>query len=141
MSRVVPTHSHCTQDLGLGPIEPCDVPTALLPFCTSQIGVTRKLLRVQLPTACHNEGMKQYDSSRDTTPYCFHLDIKPLTTTLWRQPSRQFFIHQRVYPSNFLHSNLTVRILRGDTKSKALQNPRQMTSLPLPLSTDTVTPS
>jgi len=35
----------------------------------------------------------------DSTHYCLHLDIKPLTATLWLQPSNQFFI-QIVQPSN-----------------------------------------
>lgn len=89
--------------------------------CTSQIDVTWKSAGgATSHCLCHIEGIKHYDSLRDTTHYCFHFVTKPLTVTPWMQPSCQFFIHQRVYPSNFLHSNLIVGMLGGDIISKAL---------------------
>ena len=35
-----------------------------------------------------------------------HLDIDPLTTTLWMWPSNQFLIHRTVHPSNLYFPNL-----------------------------------
>lgn len=83
------------------------------------------LLGMQLHTAyVIMKVIKQFDSLRDTTHYCFHLATKPLTITPWMQLSCQCFIHQRVYHSNLLHANLIIRMLGGDTVSKALQKPR-----------------
>ena len=52
-----------------------------------------------------------------------HLDIAPLTTSLWMQPSKQFPIHWTVHPSNPPLSDLERRMLWG-TVSKALQKCR-----------------
>jgi len=43
-----------------------------------------------------------------------HLDIEPLTTTLWLRPSNQFLSHQTVHPSNLYFSNLERRMLSTD---------------------------
>ena len=66
-----------------------------------------------------------------------HLDIKPLTTTLWMQLSNQFLIHLTVHPSNPYLSNLERRVL-WVTLLKGLQKSRWMTSIAFPLSTDVV---
>jgi len=42
-----------------------------------------------------------------------HLDIEPLTATLWLRPSNQFLTHRTVHPSNPWLSNLERRMLWG----------------------------
>ena len=46
------------------------------------------------------------------TPYVIHLylDLEPLTTALWLQPSNQFLTHQIVLLSNPYLSNLEIRM-------------------------------
>ena len=50
-----------------------------------------------------------------------HLNIEPLTTTFWLQPSNQFLLLQTVHPSNSYLPNLERRMLWG-TVSKAPHN-------------------
>jgi len=62
-----------------------------------------------------------------------HLDIEPLTTTLWLWPSHQFLIHWIVHPSNPSLSNLKLRMWQ-ETTPKTLQKSKQMTSVAFPFS-------
>jgi len=112
--------------------------------CTTQLGVICKLaegalnLVMSLMKILNSTGPSM-DPSGTPPVTNLHLDIKPLTTTLWLQPSNQFLIHPTVHPSNPYLPNLERRMLWG-TVLKALQKSRQITSIALPLSTDAVTP-
>jgi len=138
---VAPTQ---VQDPALGLVEPHEVHTAplldlvqvpldgMLSFwlvnCTAQLGVICKLaegtlsLTMSLMKILNNSGpsMDPWGTALVTS---IHLDIKPLTTTLWLRPSNQFLIHQTVHPSNPYLSSLERRMLWG-TVSKALQMSR-----------------
>ena len=50
------------------------------------------------------------DSWRSPIITSLHLDIEPLTTALWLQPSEQFFIHWIAQHSNKYVPNLEIRI-------------------------------
>ena len=67
-----------------------------------------------------------------------HLDIDPMTTTLWIWPSKQFFSHWIVYPSNLYLSNLEMRC-GMEPCQKPCTNPDSCLSVAFPFSIGTVT--
>ena len=102
--------------------------------CTTQLGVICKLAEGALdPTVCvslmnilHSAG-PNIDPRGTPIVTILHLDIDPLTATLWLRPSNRFLIHPTVHPSNPYLSNLERRMLWG-TVLKALQKSRGITS-------------
>ena len=74
------------------------IPSLCAIDCTAQLGAVSKLLRVlliSLPVSLIKV-LKSTTPKTDPqgTPLItsLHLDVEPLTTTLWLQPSKQFFI-------------------------------------------------
>ncbi|KAK4810808.1 hypothetical protein QYF61_008780 [Mycteria americana] len=67
--------------------------------------------------------MKILNSTGSRTPLVtgFHLDIEPLTRSLWTQPSSQFLIHLTVYPSNPSLSNLETSVSAIRSKHSTAQ--------------------
>lgn len=68
-----------------------------------------------------------------------HLDTEPWTPLLWLRLSKQLFIQLTVQPSNSSLSNFEIRMWCG-IMSKPLHKSRYMTSVALPLSTNTIAP-
>ena len=75
------------------------------------------------------ENRSQDRPLRDTTHHCLHLDMEPLTTTLWLQQSNQLLIHQIDLPSNPYPSNLETRMWCR-TMWKACRSPGRHHQLP-----------
>ena len=156
--RIAPTHM---QDLVLGLVEPHEVRTGpplkpvkvtLMPSLPSSVSNApyrlvwlANLLRVRSiplsmsPTKMFSNAGPYTDPWQKPLVPGLHLDIEPLIATVWVQPSSQFLIQRVVRLSNPCLCSVETRMSQRAV-SNALHKFRQMTSVALPLSTNTVTP-